>query len=51
MIEWSYWYDEAAKYAELAQTAKDPGEQQELLELAEICVDVAAKVEERSTGG
>lgn len=51
MIEWSYWYDEAVKYRERALAAEDPGEQRELFELAEICIDVAARVEERATSG
>jgi hypothetical protein len=51
MIEWSYWYDEAAKYKEQALAAEDPDAQREFLELAEICIDVAAKVEERATSG
>ncbi len=51
MIESSYWFDEAAKYKEQALVTENAGEQQEFLELAEICVNVAIWVEERTTGG
>jgi hypothetical protein len=51
MIEWLYWYEEAAKYKEQALAAEDAEAQREFLELAEICVDVAARAEERATSG
>ena len=51
MIEWLYWYEEAAKYKEQALAAEDADAQREFLELAEICVDVAARAEERATSG
>jgi hypothetical protein len=51
MIEWSYWYDEAAKYKEQALAAEDPGEQREFLELAKVCIDVAVSAEDRATSG
>jgi hypothetical protein len=51
MIAWFYWYDEAAKYNEQALAAEDPGKQREYLELAEICIDIAAWAEQRATGG
>ena len=51
MMESSYWFDEAAKYKEQALATEDPGEQREYLDLAEICVDIAVRVEERTPGG
>jgi hypothetical protein len=51
MIEALYWWDEAAKFKECARVSRDPHEQRELIELAEVCGDVAARVEERATGG
>ena len=51
MIEAFYWWDEAAKFKEQARAIEDPRQQQEFLELAGICEDVAAEAEERATGG
>jgi hypothetical protein len=51
MIESSYWFDEAAKFKEQAKAVEDAGEQDEFLELAEICIEIAIRVEERATGG
>jgi hypothetical protein len=51
MMEFAYWFDEAVKYREQAQATADPGEQREFLELAEVCVDFANRLEERATGG
>jgi hypothetical protein len=51
MIGALYWWDEAAKFKESARAARNPREQREFIELAEACEDVAAKLEERATGG
>ncbi len=51
MIDALYWWDEAVKFKESARAAEDELTQQEFIELAEICEDVAAKLEERATGG
>jgi hypothetical protein len=51
MMESSYWFEEASKYKEQARASEDPAEQHEFLELAEICIDFASRVEERATGG
>jgi hypothetical protein len=46
-----YWFDEAAKYKEHAAEADDSNEQKEFLELADICFDIAIRLEERATPG
>ena len=51
MMESSYWFDEASKYRERAFMSKDPEERREFLELAEVCADFAAGIEERATAG
>jgi hypothetical protein len=51
MMESSYWFDEAFKYRERALVSEDPDEQRELFELAQVCAEFAAGVEERATGG
>jgi hypothetical protein len=51
MMESSYWFDEAFRYRERALMSEDPDEQRELLELAQVCSEFAAGVEERATGG
>jgi hypothetical protein len=42
---------EAQKYRQLAEQAKDPLIKQELLELADICDEVANNIEDRMTAG
>ena len=51
MIHVLYWWDEAAKFRESARAANNPCERNEFIELAEVCEDVAARLEERATGG
>jgi hypothetical protein len=51
MIHALYWWDEATKFKEFARAANNPRERKEFIELAEVCEDVAAKLEERATGG
>jgi hypothetical protein len=42
---------EAQKYRQLAEQAEDPLIKQELLELADICDEVANNIEDRMTAG
>jgi hypothetical protein len=46
-----YLRDEARKYRELAEQAKDPLIKKELMELAAICEEVANHIEDRMTAG
>jgi len=46
-----YLRDEAAKYRRLAEQAVDPLIKQDLLELAKVCEEVAANIEDRMTAG
>lgn len=46
-----YWWEEATRLRQQAQAAEDQAERQDLLELAEVCVEVAATIEERVCGG
>jgi hypothetical protein len=46
-----YLRDQAAKYRQLAEKAKDSFIIQELLDLAAICEEVANHIEDRLTGG
>jgi hypothetical protein len=46
-----YLRDQATKYRELAEKANDAFEKQELLELAEICEEVADKIDDRRASG
>lgn len=43
--------DQAANYRKLAAEAVDPYVKQELLELAQVCEEVANNIDERRTGG
>jgi len=51
MIGAAYWFDESAKYQENAAETGNPAEKQEFLELAEICFDIAVRLEDRATAG
>lgn len=51
MIETSYWWDQAEKFRDQARATDDPPRPQQLLELANVCDDVAAEAEGRATGG
>ena len=42
-----YLREQAAKYRELAEKAEDPFIKQEFLELAEVCEEVANKIDDR----
>jgi hypothetical protein len=46
-----YWWDEAAKLKQYAETAEDPSLREELHELARVCEEVSAAIEARSPGG
>src|SRR6266511_6370129 len=51
-MDWAdYLRDEAAKYRQLAETAKDLSIKQELLDLAAVCEEAANKIEDRMPGG
>jgi hypothetical protein len=51
-MDWpDYLRDQADGYRHLAQTAEDLLEEQEFLELAVICEDVANDLEDRRPGG
>jgi hypothetical protein len=51
-MDWAdYLRDEAAKYRQLAETAKDLSIKQELLDLAAVCEEVANNIEDRAPGG
>jgi hypothetical protein len=51
MIDACFWWDEATKFSEQARVTEDLGQQQEFLELAQICEDVAVEIEDRATPG
>ncbi len=46
-----YFRDEAIKYRHLAEQTEDISSRQELLELADICVEVANSIEDGMTAG
>ena len=51
MAEATYWWEEATKFKLQAQATDDHAERGNLLELAEVCEEVAAMIEERICGG
>jgi hypothetical protein len=46
-----YLREQAAKYRELVEKAEDPLIKQEFLELAEVCDEVANKIDDRRASG
>ena len=51
-MDWGdYLRDEAAKYRQLAETAKDPLVKQELLDLAAVCEEAANNIDDRLPSG
>ena len=46
-----YLREQAAKYRLLAEKAEDPLEKQDLLELAEVCEEVADRIDDRRASG
>lgn len=51
MDDAAYWRQQAAKFRDRAQTTKDAEFCEELLELAAVCDEVAATIEDGATGG
>jgi hypothetical protein len=49
--ETDYWWDQAARYRELAQEAQYPELRREYFELAKACDEVAADLEARMPSG
>jgi hypothetical protein len=47
----AYLREQAEKYRELAEAAEDGGVRRELLELATVCEQVAASIEDRAAAG
>jgi hypothetical protein len=51
-MDWGdYLRDEATKYRQLAETAKDPLAKQELLDLAAVCEEVVNNIDDRLPSG
>jgi hypothetical protein len=46
-----YLREQAVKYRELAEKAEEPGIKQEFFELAEVCEEVANKIDDRRASG
>ena len=46
-----YLREQAAKYRELAEKTENPFEKQELRELADVCEEVANKIDDRRASG
>jgi hypothetical protein len=51
MTDATFWWEQAEKFRERAQASADPNLREELLELAAVCDEVAAKIEERGASG
>jgi hypothetical protein len=47
----AYLREQAEKYRELADTAEDRGVRREMLDLASVCEQVAASIEDRAAAG
>jgi hypothetical protein len=51
-MDWAdYLRDQATMYLQLAEQADDPAVQNEMLELASVCEEVANNMEDHLTGG
>ena len=51
-MDWAdYLRDQATMYLQLAEQADDPAVQNEMLELASVCEEVANDMEDHLTGG
>jgi hypothetical protein len=51
-MDWAdYLRDQATNYRQLAEQTDDPAVQNEMLELASVCEEVANNVEDHLTGG
>jgi hypothetical protein len=51
MEDVAFWRREAAKFRDDAEAAKDAPQAQELRELAAVCEQVAAEIEDRAPAG
>jgi len=51
MDEASYWWEQALKYKERANTTPDRTLREELLELGAVCEEVAVEIEQHSPSG
>jgi hypothetical protein len=51
MIDVNYWWERAMKFSEEAEEIEDPNLRKELLELADVCKEVAADLERRACSG
>ncbi|HZB91396.1 MAG TPA: hypothetical protein VE397_08150 [Stellaceae bacterium] len=51
MEDAAFWRAQSAKFRQHAETTGDPSLKAELSELAEICDDVAAEIEDRAPAG
>jgi hypothetical protein len=51
MLDADFWLDQAVMFRQQATTVRDPEKRDELHALAQICDDVATKIEEHGSGG
>lgn len=51
MEEAAFWREQGVKFRRRAETNQDPALRVELAELAEICEEVAAEIEDRAPAG
>ncbi len=51
MEDAAFWREQGAKFRRRAETSGDPALKAELVELAEICDEVAAEIEDRAPAG
>lgn len=51
MKDATFWREQAAKYRDDAEAVKDAPQSQELLDLAVVCEQVAAEIEDRAPAG
>jgi hypothetical protein len=51
MEEAAFWREQGVKFRRRAETKDDPALKAELAELAEICEEVAAEIEDRAPAG
>ena len=51
MEDAAFWRDQGAKFRRRAEDVDDPELRTELVELAEICEEVAAEIEDRAPAG
>ncbi|HWI26053.1 MAG TPA: hypothetical protein VN668_03735 [Stellaceae bacterium] len=51
MEDAAFWREQGAKFRHRAETSDDAALKSELVELAEICEEVAAEIEDRAPAG